>query len=427
MESHLTIVGLEAENVKRLKAIMIHPAAVGVIKICGLNAAGKSSVLDAIEAALSSKRAEPEVPIRTGETSAKVILDLGEFRVVKSWTEKGSYLSVHRQDGKLAKPRDFLDKLIGTGLGFDPLAFANEESAVQVAALLDLLKLPEDPRLLDEKKGELYAQRRDVNREIKALQAQAAGLPGPNETVPRELVSVEALLAEHAAMTKAKAKNDALRTQRSELQRNTERLEEQIANVMRELEGLRLTQREIHEQLLSVDETVKTIQDPDLAGIMENIRTAESVNAKVREAQRYDELAEQILGKEMETTGLTSQIEALDARKLQILSEAPFPVPGLGFTEIQGEYRVTFNGIPLAECASSERLSVGMAIAMATNPTVRVILIREGSLLDKDSLAAVQDAATTNGYQIWIEIVGEDGADAFVIQDGGLLKPAEGS
>ena len=425
MDHPLTILGLEAENVKRLKAIMIHPAAVGVVKICGQNAAGKSSVLDAIEAALSSKRAEPEVPIRTGETSAKVVLDLGEFRVVRSWTDKGSYLSVHRQDGKLAKPRDFLDRLIGTGLGFDPLAFATQKPATQVVALLDLLKLPEDPRKLDAQKAQFYAQRTEVNREIKSLQAQCVGLPDPNAEVPRELVSVEALLAEHAASTKVKAANDAVRTQRAELQRSAEQLEEQIAEVVRELNGLRLTQREIQEQLIEVDESVKTLQDPELAGIMDTIRSAESVNAIVRQVQRHDELCEQILGKEMESTGLTSQIESLDARKLQVLSEAPFPVPGLGFAEIQGEYRVTFNGIPLAECASSERLRVGMAIAMATNPTVRVILIREGSLLDKDSLAAVEAMAKEGLYQIWVEIVGEDGADAFVIQDGGLLKPTE--
>lgn len=425
MDHPLTIVGLEAENVKRLKAIMIHPAAVGLVKICGQNAAGKSSVLDAIEAALSSKRAEPEMPIRTGETSAKVVLDLGEFRVVRSWTDKGSYLSVHRQDGKLAKPRDFLDKLIGTGLGFDPLAFANQEPVIQVARLLDLLKLPEDPRLLDERKAELYANRRDVNRHIKSLQAQAAGLPGPNDQIPRELVSVESLLSEHAAMTKAKARNDSLRQEVVAIQDRMRRCDEGIAGIVAELERARAQRVDIGEHLMRAEEAAAAIQEPDLAGVMEKIRTAESVNAKVREVQRYDDLAEVILGKEMEATGLTGQIDALDAKKLRILSEAPFPVPGLGFTEIQGEYRVTFNGIPLAECASSERLRVGMAIAMATNPTVRVILIREGSLLDQASLAAVQDAATTNGYQVWVEIVGEDGADAFVIQDGGLLKAPE--
>ena len=426
MDHPLTILGLEAENVKRLKAIMIHPAAVGVVKICGQNAAGKSSVLDAIEAALSSKRAEPEVPIRTGETSAKVVLDLGEFRVVRSWTDKGSYLSVHRQDGKLAKPRDFLDRMIGTGLGFDPLAFATQKPATQVVALLDLLKLPEDPRKLDARKADLYAQRTEVNREIKTLQAQAAGLPGPNDAVPRELVSVEDLLAQHAAMTRMEAQNNSLRQEEASLQNQMRRCDETIGRIVAELETARAQRAEIGEAFVKTANAAAAIQDPDLAGIMEQIRTAESVNAKVRQVQRHDELCEQILGKEMEATGLTSQMEGLDARKLQILSEAPFPVPGLGFTEIQGEYRVTFNGIPLAECASSERLRVGMAIAMATNPTVRVILIREGSLLDKDSLAAVETMAKEGLYQIWVEIVGEDGADAFVIQDGGLLKPQEG-
>src|SRR3990167_3660282 len=253
MDHPLTILGLEAENVKRLKAIMIHPAAVGVVKICGQNAAGKSSVLDAIEAALSSKRAEPEVPIRTGETSAKVVLDLGEFRVVRSWTDKGSYLSVHRQDGKLAKPRDFLDRLIGTGLGFDPLAFATQKPATQVVALLDLLKLPEDPRKLDAQKAQFYAQRTEVNREIKTLQAQAAGLPGPNDAVPRELVSVETLLATHTKMMRVKALNDSLRQDVSSIQHQMRRCDERIAGIVAELEKARAERVEIGEDLIMAE------------------------------------------------------------------------------------------------------------------------------------------------------------------------------
>src|SRR3990167_4141745 len=283
MDHPLTILGLEAENVKRLKAIMIHPAAVGVVKICGQNAAGKSSVLDAIEAALSSKRAEPEVPIRTGETSAKVVLDLGEFRVVRSWTDKGSYLSVHRQDGKLAKPRDFLDRMIGTGLGFDPLAFATQKPATQVVALLDLLKLPEDPRKLDARKSDLYAQRTDVNREIKTLQAQAAGLPGPNDAVPRELVSVEDLLAQHAAMTRMEAQNNSLRQEEASLQNQMRRCDETIGRIVAELETARAQRAEIGEAFVKTANAAAAIQDPDLAGIMEQIRTAESVNATLRQ------------------------------------------------------------------------------------------------------------------------------------------------
>ena len=426
MEGHLTILAMEAENIRKIKAIMVHPSAVGVVKICGGNAQGKSSVLDCVQLALARRTTDVEVPIRTGEDKARIVLDLGEFQVIRTFTAKDDYLTVQRKDGKLARPQQFLDALIGTGLGFDPLAFATQKPATQVVALLDLLKLPEDPRKLDARKADLYAQRTEVNREIKTLQAQAAGLPGPNDAVPRELVSVETLLAEHAAMTKAEARNNSLRQEQTFLQEQMRRCDETIGRIVAELETARAQRAEIGEAFVKTANAAAAIQDPDLAGIMEQIRTAESVNATVRQVQRHDELCEQILGKEMEATGLTSQMEGLDARKLQILSEAPFPVPGLGFTEIQGEYRVTFNGIPLAECASSERLRVGMAIAMATNPTVRVILIREGSLLDKDSLAAVETMAKEGLYQIWVEIVGEDGADAFVIQDGGLLKPQEG-
>ena len=110
----LTIIGFEAEAVKRLTAVKIEPPAVGVVTIAGQNAAGKSSVLDAVMYALGGKDAQPSEPIRRGAKQAKVTLDLGAFRVKWTRTAKDSYLVVERHDGaKGARPQEFLDARIG--------------------------------------------------------------------------------------------------------------------------------------------------------------------------------------------------------------------------------------------------------------------------------------------------------------------------
>ena len=73
----MQIVSLTAENFKRLRAVLIEPKG-GLVQVTGRNAQGKSSVLDAIAAALLGKDACPSDPIRHGEQSATIKLDLGE-------------------------------------------------------------------------------------------------------------------------------------------------------------------------------------------------------------------------------------------------------------------------------------------------------------------------------------------------------------
>jgi len=78
----LQIVNLKAENYKRLVAVDISPSG-NIVTLSGRNAQGKSSVLDAIWAALAGGDASraTKQPIRDGQDSASVTLDLGEYIV----------------------------------------------------------------------------------------------------------------------------------------------------------------------------------------------------------------------------------------------------------------------------------------------------------------------------------------------------------
>ena len=65
----MQILSLQADNFKRLRAVQITPKG-DLVLVAGRNAQGKSSVLDAISAALSGAGACPADPIRHGESSA---------------------------------------------------------------------------------------------------------------------------------------------------------------------------------------------------------------------------------------------------------------------------------------------------------------------------------------------------------------------
>jgi hypothetical protein len=59
-----------------------------------------------------------------------------------------------------------------------------------------------------------------------------------------------------------------------------------------------------------------------------------------------------------------------------------------------------------------------MAIAMAGNPKLRVIRIKEGSLLDDDTLKVIADMAQERDYQLWVERIRSDDPMAVVMEDG---------
>ena len=112
---------------------------------------------------------------------------------------------------------------------------------------------------------------------------------------------------------------------------------------------------------------------------------------------------------------LTLAIEQIDEARVNALAAAEFPVPGLSIGE---DGSCLYNGIPFDQVSDAERLTISVAIAMASNPKLRVIRIRDGSLLDDDAMARLAAMADKNDYQIWIERVDGSGTVGFVIEDG---------
>ena len=115
----------------------------------------------------------------------------------------------------------------------------------------------------------------------------------------------------------------------------------------------------------------------------------------------------------------TKTISEIDERKRAELAAAEFPVAGLGFDD-DG---VLLNDLPFSQASSAEKLRVSVAMGLAMNPRLRVLLIRDGSLLDEESLGIIQEMAEKSDAQIWIERVGE-GAECQVIIEDGSIKGA---
>ena len=108
---------------------------------------------------------------------------------------------------------------------------------------------------------------------------------------------------------------------------------------------------------------------------------------------------------------------ARDTVKAAAISLAKMPVAGLSL----GDGEVMLNELPFEQASDAERLKVSIAIAMAMNPKLRVIRIRDGSLLDENSMKAIAEMAHEGGYQFWVERVETSGKVGIVLEDGEVI------
>lgn len=427
----MRIVKLEAENIKALRAVEITPTG-HLVEITGRNGQGKSSVLDSIWWALAGASAVDPVPIRTGETEARIRLDLGEIVVTRHFREGKdggfpSRLTVETAEGaRFPSPQALLDGLLGA-LAFDPLAFSRLPAREQYIQIRDMVGLDFD---VDEHANRMaYAERTDANQVAKVKRAAADSIVVGD--APAEPVSVTALMRELDESDAANLERDQRAERRAGILADADtrdaeavRLDARADELRKESEELQLRAQAIRKTSSETRSRVmfaEALPDPiDTAPIRDRIAGAESVNAAFERHERKAELAREAGTAETESKRLTAAMDARKADMLARLEAADMPVDGLGMAD----GAVTLHSRPLVQASDAEKLDVSCAIAMRQNARLKVLRIRDGSLLDADSLARIAKMAETREFQLWIERVDSSGKIGIVIEDGQVVTPA---
>lgn len=420
---NLIINELRAENFKKLQVVNIKPGDVNVIT--GKNAQGKSSVLDAIQFCIDGPSKEIPRPIRDGATKAKIELDLGELVVTRTVTPSGARLEVTAKDGtQLKTPQAILNNLFNK-VSFDPVRFLNLSSKDQIELLLKATGQAEKIAQLDAEREHAYNERRIANRKVSEVETMCNKLntifPEGEEISAAEIMEELKKANEHnnsigllkadmhrlGLIGKEKATAITLNNNKIEaLRLEIDKLEHETAKLSEELQEMRAHYVEIATQ-------VEEMAEIDVEKITAKLQTLEAHNAEVRKRKQYEEYSATLeLMKEV-AAKYSQQMAEIDKQKEEILSNTPIGIP-----LTIGEEGVLFGGVPLSQCSSAEQLKVSMAVAMALQPNLKVILIREGSLLDSAGMNTVQQFAAKNGYQIWIEKVDETGEVGIVIEEG---------
>lgn len=416
------IISLTVENIKKIKAVTIRPSG-NVVEITGRNGQGKSTVLDAIWWALKGKDNIQTAPIRNGEPSGKITLELDKYLIERTFrrNELGddytTKITVTTKDrAQMRSPQAVLDGFTGM-LGFDPLAFMRQTPRQQYDTLRGLCKLSVDVEELDRQYKDLFARRTEVNRDVKTCEARLANMVIP-ANAPTERVDVAALVDK---VEEINAKNASIaqrqRVRQTLLAENVRRGEE-AKKLQARLSEIEKENKASAEQIGEITDYLRENKPQDASFYTVKIKQAEQINA-VMDLRDNRALEEKTLRAAQKMADeLTAKMQGLQEQKRAAIESAKLPVSGLEF----GEGELLLGGVPLAQLSAAEQLKLSMDIAMAENPKLRVLLLKDASLLDSESLDYVRRRAEDEGYQVWAERVAADGAVGFVIEDGELKQ-----
>ena len=418
----MNITTLSIENVKRLSAIRITADGKPIV-LTGNNGAGKSSVLDGILLALSG--AGLEDPIKHGATRAVIKLKiegkeeaLNIERIIRPGSRE---LKVTYADGKpISSPQRFLDSLVGS-IAFDPLEFVRLKPKAQADSLRSLLGI--DTAAIDGKKAYFYAERTVVNRQIENLKGQIDGIPEHAADVPDEEVSASDLIKQRDEIADQIGKREALAKQLTSLTQQQSDLFARIAkgkallaSLEADLEAVTYGVQQENKQLVAQQNHCDTL--PPIDSITRKIASVDLTNQAVREKRRRKEVEKALADSHTKSEELTQKQKDADAEKARLLSEADLPVPGMEISE-DG---VTVDGVRFDQLSTAQQITTSAKIAMRSNPKLKIILIREGALINRANTEALCELAKERGYQLWMEKFSEDVSEKGIhISDGEIV------
>ena len=410
-------------------------------QLTGANATGKTSVLDTIAMTLSGDVLKTiSEPLRHGTEKGVGQVILGDpeppLTVTRTFTANDkSYLKVESEDGaRYPSPQKMLDAMIGK-LTFDPLAFSSLKNKEQLGTLLELVQIPIDLEQWAVDRKRIFDERTTVNRNATEVQGQIKGFPELPEDLPAEEVSAATILQEQRAAQAVIDENNVERGRLGQfkdahgyhvctvqgLEEDIKTLEARLVDARNRLKAAQEevdVARTVYYEQVSLTEALK---DPDLSVFDQRITEVESTNRMVRAKAQKAELESKLALIQRRSKLLTERLTAKDAEKVDALKAVKMPIEGLTFDD-NGLF---YNSVPFNQCSSGERLKVSTAMGMALNPKLKVMFIRDGSLLDTKHRAILHQMALDNDYQLWMEVTDDTGKVGIYFEDGEIVEPKQ--
>lgn len=410
---------LEAENIKRVKAVMIEPTADGLTVIGGNNRQGKSSVLDAIMWALGGNKYRPSEAKRQGSTippNIRIVLSNG-FIVERKG--KNGTLKVTDPSGKKSG-QQVLDEFVEQ-LALDLPKFLGASDKEKAEILLQILGIGNELAALDKQETELCNERLAIGR-IADQKAKYAKKQPYYEDAPEELVSVSELIKQQQEILARNGENQKKRDHLAQLQNRRGALEDAVAKLAEELTVKR---QELDSVLADVDtarKSVKDLQDESTEELEKNIEDIEEINRRVRANLDKEKAEEEAKEYKDQYQALDQKIEAVRKSRTSLLKDADLPLEGLSVED----GKLAYKGQKWDNMAGSEQLIVAAAIVRKLNPQCGFVLLDKLEQMDLNTLDEFSRWLETEGLQAIATRVSTGEECSIIIEDGYVAGQEDG-
>lgn len=420
----VTITALEAENVKRIKAVALTPAPTGLTLVGGNNNQGKTSVLDALAWALGGDRFRPDAAQRDGAVAPahlKVTLSNG---VVVERKGKNASLTVTDPTGRRSG-QQLLNAFVEP-LALDLPRFMDASDKEKADILLRIIGIGAELHTRDLEIKGLY-DKRTFTGQLAAQKKHFAEEMISYPEAPDEPVSASELIRQQQDILARNGENQRKRRQAQELTRQRDeamaemhRLDERIAELTAQRDEVSKKHTLLFTQAMDASKTAEQLQDESTAALEASIREVEETNRKVRanleKARAKDEAAQYA----SDYDKLTGQIEDKRAERMALLNGADLPLPELSVED----GALTYKGKHWRDMSGSDQLRVAAAIVRRLNPDCGFVLLDKLEQMDLTTLTEFGRWLEAEHLQAIATRV-STGSECQIIIEDGMVKDAE--
>jgi len=419
----MNISSIVIKNILGIKEYMIKPGSITAIE--GRNASGKSSIINAIRAALGSADFAPAQLLHQGAEEGEVVLVFDDGTTVQRKIKDGaSTVKVTDKEGnKFGKPQSLLDslyriaqvnpmKLLLTDkksrdersrviLEAMHFTFGVDDIVAIAPAIASQAKMIDTQKhgllVLDEVESRLFERRQDVNRQVKIVKGniekiQLAILEAEPADAEASLPMNDLLEAQKKLNAKMQEYITLFNTEKQTVldQLNKERAEYLDAWAVRVAKVQQETADKITQKQIDFNARIKPVEDA--------IAKAESSGKLLAVVQsQKDQVAgwtQEHAAWDSEAEMLTAQIEAVRARKLDEASKLPIE----GLSIVDGE--LVFFGLPFDSLNTAQRISLAVKVAAMAAGELKVVCVDGCEALDSEQMVLLEEACTEAGLQM---------------------------
>lgn len=413
----VTITALEAENVKRIKAVALTPAPTGLTLVGGNNNQGKTSVLDALAWALGGDRFRPNAAQRDGAVAPahlKVTLSNG---VVVERKGKNSTLTVTDPTGR-RNGQQLLNAFIEP-LALDLPRFMEASDKEKADILLRIIGIGTELHVRDLEIKSLYDKRTftgQLAQQKKHFAEELISYPD----APEEPVSASDLIRQQQEILARNGENQRKRDRLAQLTDLFERQKKVVADLEFQLstEKQRLTTMQADVKIAQT--SAADLQDGSTAELEASIKNIEETNQKVRANLEKSRAEDEAARYASDYDKLTEAITQKRADRIALLNGADLPLPELSVED----GALTYKGKHWRDMSGSDQLRVAAAIVRRLNPDCGFVLLDKLEQMDMTTLTEFGRWLEAEHLQAIATRV-STGSECQIIIEDGMVKDAE--